>query len=143
MFVRACVCPVQVCLELSIFIFLTQILKLLSLAVSQQSFNSLSVGHHTVGALNTSSCFVINNIFIFFSFTTRRSPSTRYFFLHHILVILSMRTPRTASTLIKYQSSIQIIIKTFLKMLSNPFMILWMVSSICSRTTLHRYMLLF
>ena len=54
----------------------------------------------------------------------------RYFFLHHILAIPSMRTLRTPSTLIKYQSSIQITIKTFLKMLSNLFMIRWMVSSI-------------
>ena len=47
MFVRS----VQVCLELSIFIFLTQI--------SHQSFNSHSDSHHTVGALNTSSCFIV------------------------------------------------------------------------------------
>lgn len=60
----------------------------------------------------------------------------RYFFLHHILAILSMRTPRTASTLIKYQFNIQITIKTFLKMLSNLFMIRWMVSSIIFSTTM-------
>ena len=49
---------VQVCLELSIFIILTQIVKLTSYelqAVSQKSFNSHLVSHHTVGALNTSS----------------------------------------------------------------------------------------
>ena len=58
---RASVRPVQVCLELSIFIILTQMVKLNSCnlqAVSQQSFNSHSVSHHTVGALNTSSCFI-------------------------------------------------------------------------------------
>ena len=68
-FVLPFVRSVQICLELSIFIFLAQIFKLTSYelqsvsqqsisrsAVSQQSFNSHSVSHHTVGALNTSSC---------------------------------------------------------------------------------------
>ena len=45
------VCLVQVCPELSIFIFLTKI--------SQQSFNSHLISHHTVGAFNTSSCYCI------------------------------------------------------------------------------------
>ena len=61
--VRSSVRPVQLCLEQSIFIFLTKILKLLTLAVSQQSFKCHSVSHHTVGALNTSSCF---HLFYFF-----------------------------------------------------------------------------
>ena len=56
--VRPSVRLVQACLELSIIIILaqTQIVKLTSCelqAVIQQSFNS----HHTVGALNTLTCF--------------------------------------------------------------------------------------
>ena len=56
MWVRSFVRSVQVCLEFSIFIILTQIVKLTSCKlpeISQQSFNS----HHTVGAYNTSSCW--------------------------------------------------------------------------------------
>ena len=58
MWVRSSVGLVKVCLELSIFIILTQIVNLTSYelqAVSQQSFNGHLVSHYTVGALNTSS----------------------------------------------------------------------------------------
>ena len=56
----------------------------------------------------------------------RISPTTRFFFLLHTLIIPSTRTLRTASTMIKFQSrvsNIQIITMTCQKMLSILFMI--------------------
>ena len=79
-FVSPFVRSVQVCLKPSILIFLAQIFNLTSCelqAFSQQSFNSYQlISHHTVGALNTSSCLIF--IFLHLGKTCRYATKCQY-----------------------------------------------------------------